>query len=258
MTIKATSPNTPKPIDIDPDTIDKLQNAISSDGLLLVDKPVGFSSAKVVAIVKRALRAKKVGHGGTLDPFASGLLILGINQGTKKLSSLLGSSKSYCAKAALGLQTTTDDLEGEPLKIKSETLDWPTTVDIKRAVAEFTGEQMQLPPNFSAKHVGGKRAYDLARQGQSFELKPKLVTVEHIELIDYIAKPTYRYNSVENASDLILLPTIEFAVTCSSGTYIRAIARDLGEKLKCYAHLCELRRESIGDFSVDNAINLNI
>jgi tRNA pseudouridine55 synthase len=208
------------------------------DGLIPLDKPVGPTSHDIVAIVRRALGIRSVGHTGTLDPFASGLLLLCVGQSTRLAEYLGGWPKEYAARARLGVQTTTDDLQGEVL---SESPEWEglSRDEVSSALTTFLGESEQIPPDFSAKKVGGTAAYTLARRGKEVELPPSPIVVHSIEIID------------------VSLPWVDFRVSCSTGTYVRALARDLGERLGVGAHLTELRRLAIGPFHVDQAITLD-
>ena len=206
-------------------------------GLALIDKPGSVTSHDEVARLRKELGTRKIGHAGTLDPMATGLLILGVGSATRLMQFFLGLDKSYRATVVLGQSTTTDDAEGETVAITDASA--ITTEQVLAALAEMTGEQLQLPSKVSAKKVKGKRAYDLVREGKEFELEPKQVTISRIEVMGDIQ--TGR------------LCQFEIEVDCSSGTYIRAIARDLGEKLGVGGHLSALRRLSIGPFSVDEA-----
>jgi tRNA pseudouridine55 synthase len=208
------------------------------DGLIPLDKPVGPTSHDIVAIVRRALGIRSVGHTGTLDPFASGLLLLCVGQSTRLAEYLGGWPKEYAARARLGVQTTTDDLQGEVL---SESPEWEglSRAEVSSALTTFLGESEQIPPDFSAKKVSGTAAYTLARRGKEVELPPSPIVVHSIEIID------------------VSLPWVDFRVSCSTGTYVRALARDLGERLGVGAHLTELRRLAIGPFHVDQAITLD-
>lgn len=207
---------------------------------LLVDKPAGPTSHDIVDQVRRLAGTRRVGHAGTLDPFATGLLILGIDKATKDLAGLLGADKSYVAEAQLGATSETDDPEG-PI---SERLDAVplAEVDIRAALARFLGEHDQVAPAYSAKKIGGKKLYDLARAGKAdtVERPIKRIRILEIELLTYA------------------WPRVRFSVTCSSGTYIRAIARDLGAALGTGAYLTALRRTRIGSLRVEDALALDV
>lgn len=205
-------------------------------GVLLLDKPVGPTSHDVVTRVRKVLGERRVGHTGTLDPFASGLLVVCAGPATRLVQYLVGADKEYEARARLGVRTETDDLEGETTATDEA---W-TGLDrarVEAALQGFVGETLQRPPAFSAKKVGGEAAHRKARRGEAVELEPVPVTVHEIEL---------------TALDL---PEITFRVRCSSGTYIRALARDVGEVLGTGAHLAALRRTRVGGWSVENAVD---
>ncbi|MEX0856342.1 MAG: tRNA pseudouridine(55) synthase TruB [Gemmatimonadota bacterium] len=208
------------------------------EGLLPVDKPIGPTSHDIVARARRELGLRRIGHTGTLDPFASGLLLLLLGNATRLAQYLDHLPKEYVAVARLGVRTTTDDLEGEELG-RSE--DWRAldTQRLAEVLDSFAGESEQLPPQFSAKKVGGNRAYQLARTGEEVALAPSRITIHEIQL--------------EKAP----LPEVHFRVRCSTGTYIRALARDLGDRLGVGAHLTALRRTAIGPFRAETALPLN-
>ena len=211
-----------------------------SDGFLVVDKAPGMTSHDVVAIGRRALNTRKVGHAGTLDPMATGVLVLGFNNGTRLLQYITDGDKSYTATIVLGASTTTDDYEGD---ITSTTdASHVRDEDIKRILATMVGEIMQRPTNVSAIKVDGKRAYDRARSGEEFELPARKVTISQLDILDIRHK---------DATTLV-----DIAVTCSAGTYIRAIARDLGAELKVGGHLNVLRRTRVAGFTLDGAVDI--
>ncbi|MEY4972504.1 MAG: hypothetical protein RL399_461 [Actinomycetota bacterium] len=212
-----------------------------SDGFLVVDKAPGMTSHDVVAIGRRALNTRKVGHAGTLDPMATGVLVLGFNNGTRLLQYITDGDKSYKATIVLGASTTTDDHEGEI----TSTADASGVKDeeIKRILGQMVGEIMQRPTNVSAIKVDGKRAYDRARSGEEFELPARKVTISQLDILDIRHK---------DATTLV-----DIAVTCSAGTYIRAIARDLGAELKVGGHLNVLRRTRVAGFTLDQAIGID-
>ncbi|MDR9362606.1 MAG: tRNA pseudouridine(55) synthase TruB [Microbacteriaceae bacterium] len=212
---------------------------MSVSGIALIDKPKGFTSHDAVAKLRGVLGTRKVGHAGTLDPMATGLLVIGVGSGTKLMTYLSGSNKSYQATVRLGQTTFTDDAEGEVIaQAEQSELDSLTPEEIKTVINSFLGKQQQVPSRVSAKKIDGKRAYDLAREGEEFELKAVEVEISRIE------------SSQPKFNQLI---DVDIAVDCSSGTFIRAIARDLGEKLGVGAHLTALRRTKVGDFSIDQA-----
>lgn len=207
-------------------------------GIVLIDKPQGFTSHDVVAKLRKTLGTKKIGHAGTLDPMATGLLVLGVDAGTKLLTFLVGADKTYEARIRLGQATVTDDAEGE---VNQET----SALHLNRAVIEaqigkLRGKISQTPSAVSAIKVDGKRAYDLVREGKEVELKSREVEVSRFEITSEI-EPLDQY--------------LEFdvVVDCSSGTYIRALARDLGAALRVGGHLRALRRTRVGSYLVANA-----
>ena len=211
-----------------------------SDGFLVVDKAPGMTSHDVVAIARRALNTRKVGHAGTLDPMATGVLVLGFNNGTRLLQYITDGDKSYTATIVLGASTTTDDHEGEILSTSDAS--HVSDDDIKRILATMVGEIMQRPTNVSAIKVDGKRAYDRARSGEEFELPARKVTISQLDILEIRHK---------EATTLI-----DIEVTCSAGTYIRAIARDLGAELKVGGHLNVLRRTRVAGFTLDQSIDI--
>ncbi|MGO1353903.1 MAG: tRNA pseudouridine(55) synthase TruB [Actinomycetaceae bacterium] len=208
-------------------------------GILLVDKAPDRTSHDVVARVRWLLGTKKVGHAGTLDPMATGLLILGIGQGTRLLTHLVGLDKTYEATIRLGLSTTTDDREGEPIGTPSDT-GGITDASIHQQLEQLRGDIQQVPSTVSAIKVDGKRAYARARAGEQVELAARPVRISQLDV-------TARRES-DGYVDL------DAVVTCSSGTYVRALARDLGAALGVGGHLTALRRTSIGPFTVDDAV----
>ncbi len=203
------------------------------DGILLIDKPKDISSFQVCEIIKKKLNAKKVGHGGTLDPFSTGLLIIGINQGTKLLNFFLEEKKEYIGIIELGKETDTYDITGNIIsEIKEINI---TEEQILNAIQKFTGVIEQAPPPFSAAKHNGKPLYKYARKGKIIKKQPRKVFIELFEILK------------------INLPEIEFRIVCSKGTYIRSIAHDLGNYLGTKGFLKELRRTAIGHYNVDNA-----
>ena len=203
-----------------------------------MDKPVGPTSHDVVARARQALGERSIGHTGTLDPFASGLLVLLVGKATRVARFLDGLAKTYLATARLGTRTTTDDLTGEPVGVPfTGTL--PDRAALAEGLAGFVGRQDQVPPAFSARRQDGERAYAIARRGEVVLLPPAAVTVHAAELLD-----------LQEGS-------ATFRVTVSTGTYVRALARDLGERLGVGAHLTALRRESIGGLRVEDAVGLD-
>jgi tRNA pseudouridine55 synthase len=204
-------------------------------GLLLVDKPAGITSHDAVGVVRRITGERRVGHTGTLDPFATGLLVVLVGRGTRLMPYVDGEPKVYDADIRFGTETTTDDLTGE----HTREAPLPTDEAIAEAVARLTGAIEQVPPAFSAKQVGGRRAYVAARRGEALELPPSPVVVHQW---DMRARHEQR---------------LTVRITCSGGTYVRALARDLGRLAGSAAHLGALRRLGSGPFSVDQAMTLD-
>jgi len=207
-------------------------------GILLVDKPKGVTSHDVVAMVRRQLGTKKVGHAGTLDPMATGLMVVGIDSGTKLLSHLFGLDKQYLATIRLGQATSTDDAEGEVLAEADASK--ITKEQLQLEIEKLTGEIEQVPSSVSAIKVDGRRAYDIVRSGESVELASRRVKIYRFQLISEITR-------VDKFLEFDVL------VDCSSGTYIRALARDMGQALGVGGHLRELRRTMVGEFRIDDA-----
>lgn len=205
-------------------------------GILLVDKPQGLTSHDVVSRTRKAAGTRKVGHAGTLDPMATGLLVLGLNSSTRLLTYLVGLDKEYFATIRLGATTSTDDAEGEVLeRISASSI---TDPQLTAGIAKLTGEISQVPSSVSAIKVDGRRAYALVREGEAVELKPRTVTIAAFDVL-------------ERRGD-----EVDVRVECSSGTYVRALARDLGADLGVGGHLTALRRTRIGPFSIDAASEL--
>lgn len=207
--------------------------------LLLIDKPKGITSHDVVDKVRKISGERRVGHAGTLDPNATGLLIVGVGrEATKKLGEITKSTKkTYEAEIFLGEERDTDDAEGVTIS-KAKGLLPPGKNEIRKILASFMGEQKQTPPTYSALKIKGRKAYELARKGKKIELKPRKIAVYSIKLVDY------QY------------PILKIRTTVSSGTYIRALARDIGKKLSCGAYLRNLRRTRVGKFDIKDAKKL--
>jgi tRNA pseudouridine55 synthase len=215
--------------------------AVSEAGLVIVDKPAGMTSHDVVGKCRRIFATRKVGHAGTLDPMATGVLVVGIERATKILGLLTATDKSYAATIRLGQTTTTEDAEGDVLQRVSAS---DVTDDaIGAAVAALRGEISQRPSAVSAIKVGGKRAYQLAREGRSVELAPRPVRIDRFEVFE-----------VRRSADVV---DVAVEVDCSSGTYIRALARDIGEALGVGGHLTALRRTRVGRFGLSEAHTLD-
>lgn len=211
-------------------------------GIALVDKPGGITSHDVVARARRALDIRKIGHAGTLDPMATGLLVLGVGSATRLLTFIVGLDKTYEATIRLGVSTDSDDADGvETARASADEVAAVTEEAIATGVAMLTGRISQVPSRVSAIKVGGKRAYDLARSGQDVELAPREVTVSRF------AVARVRRDTDAGTIDL------DVSVDCSSGTYIRALARDLGAHTGVGGHLTALRRTRIGPFEVAGA-----
>jgi len=204
----------------------------TSDGILLVDKPAGVSSHDVVALVRRARHGVRTGHTGTLDPFATGLLLIALGHATRLIRFLPSEPKVYQATIAFGASTDTDD--GTGTVVAQAAL--PDESSIRAAIPELTGTFEQRPPAYSARHVGGRRAYQVAREGIEPLLEPTTVTVHSWDV------------------ESIRASTLAATITCTSGTYIRALARDLGARCGSAAHLAALRRTRIGPFDVADAV----
>jgi len=210
--------------------------AAQGDFLLLVDKPEGPTSHDVVGMARRALGTRRVGHTGTLDPFASGLLVMCVGRATRLAEYLSGHDKRYVAEAHLGVTTDTLDPEGE-IQSTTDDLSGVTEDAIGHALRGLTGGIDQIPPQFSAKKVSGEAMHRKARRGETVSLRPVRVRVHAIQLLS------------------VALPRVRFEIHCSAGTYVRAIARDLGAALGVGAHLTTLRRTMVGSFDVRQAIS---
>ncbi|MGE0311070.1 MAG: tRNA pseudouridine(55) synthase TruB [Lautropia sp.] len=211
------------------------------DGLLLLDKPAGLSSNAALQRARRLFDASRAGHGGTLDPLASGLLPVMFGEACKLAEASLAGDKGYLATVRLGVRTSTDDREGEVLEVREPLLDG-RPIDraaIDRALAAFRGPIVQVPPVFSALKVGGVPMYKRARRGETLVPEPRRVTIHSLEI------------------DAWHSPDLVVRIRCSKGTYVRALARDLGVALGCGAHLAELRRTRVGRFDLDAAIGLD-
>lgn len=210
--------------------------------ILLFDKPYDWTSFDLVQKIRSLLKYRlklrkiKVGHAGTLDPLATGLMIICTGKATKKIEQLTGLSKEYMATIALGATTATYDLESVPENAKPFV--HVTADDIERVLLQFRGETEQVPPIFSAIKIKGEKAYELARRGQDIEMKPRPITLFELELVE------------------MALPKLVLRVLCSKGTYIRSLAHDIGQALGTGAHLTDLCRTRIGEFSLENALQI--
>ncbi len=207
--------------------------------LVVGEKPAGMTSHDVVSRVRREFGTRKVGHAGTLDPMATGVLILGIERGTKFLAHMVTATKAYNATISLGASTTTDDFEGEIISQTSAA--HITDAEILSAIANLTGDIMQKPAKVSAIKIDGKRAYQRVRDGEDVDIPARPVTVNRFEVLESRQSPR----------------EVDVVVECSSGTYIRSLARDLGEALGVGGHLTALRRTEVGPFSLDDASPLD-
>lgn len=210
-----------------------------TDAVLLVDKPAGVSSHDVVLAARRATGERRIGHGGTLDPFATGLLVLLVGRATRLLPYMSGEPKVYEATIRFGEERDTDDLGGVPTRSAPP----PSDADVRAALPALTGELLQTPPAYSAKHVGGRRAYAAARAGESVVLEPSRVVV-------------HRWHVAEWRRGAPGGDELDVEITCGGGTYVRALARDLGRLVGSAAHLAALRRTRSGVFHVSEATPL--
>ena len=205
-------------------------------GWLVLDKPQQITSTHALNKVKRLFDADKAGHAGTLDPLATGVLPIAFGEATKTIPHVMDSVKGYRFLVRWGIETDTDDAEGDPVR---ESPDRPTREAIEALLPQFRGTVMQTPPRYSAIKIAGERAYDLARDGEQFDIAPRPVEISRL---DIVAAPT--------------ADTCLFAAECGKGTYVRAIARDLGRLLGCFGHVAELRRTRVGPLTGEDAISL--
>jgi tRNA pseudouridine55 synthase len=209
------------------------------DGFILINKPKNWTSYDVIRVLKKLFNVKKIGHSGTLDPFAEGLLIIGINRATKFIEFLMNLPKEYIAKIKFGIETDTLDIDGKIIncdnsfKLNENVL--------QMAVDDFPRSYEQIPPKFSAKKVDGSRAYELAREGKEFELKPKLVSIYDLKI-----------ENIDEANNEAV-----FYLKVSSGFYVRSFARDLANRIGTFGYLLELKRIAIGNFKLENAHNID-
>jgi tRNA pseudouridine55 synthase len=205
------------------------------NGWVVLDKGVGMTSTHAVAVVKRALSAKKAGHAGTLDPLASGILPIALGEGTKTVPFVMDGRKAYRFTVTWGIETDTDDAEGRVVGTSDLR---PTREEVEALLPRFTGAIMQTPPRFSAIKIQGERAYDLARDGEIVELQPRPVEIDHLSVAEHADGKT----------------VIE--AECGKGTYVRALARDFGRALGCLGHVSTLRRTRVGPFSESDAVTV--
>ena len=211
-------------------------NTYEQGQVLLINKPLHWTSFDVIRKIRNSIGIKKVGHAGTLDPLATGLLIICTGKFTKKINEYMAREKEYSGSFTLGATTPTYDLESEPGNFKSiENLSYE---EIKNTNQKFTGEILQIPPAHSAIKLKGKRVYQLARKGAEVKLEPRKILIKEFEVGE------------------IRLPTVDFRIVCSTGTYIRSLANDFGEALGCGAYLSSLCRTRIGEFKLEDALSI--
>ncbi|MBO6739648.1 MAG: tRNA pseudouridine(55) synthase TruB [Phycisphaerales bacterium] len=212
------------------------------EGVIVIDKSLGLSSMQVCAIVRGKLKAGgapkrvKVGHGGTLDPLASGVLVVLVGKATKRCDQVMAGSKRYETTIDLSRLSSTDDLEGELTAVQVDRV--PELEDVERACTQWTGSVMQKPPAYSAIKVNGQRAYALARKGEEVELKPRPVRIDSVKIVEYN------------------WPMLTLDITCGKGTYIRSLGRDIGETMGVGGVLTGLRRTRVGRFAIEDAVTL--
>src|SRR5712692_6484537 len=225
------------------------------DGALIIDKPAGMTSHDVVALVRKTIGERRVGHTGTLDPFATGVLVVLVGRATRLAQFLSGAEKEYEAVIRLGYATDTGDITGARVEkdkpgFTTETKRTPSFLgeEIETALASLRGEIEQTPPMYSAKKIGGRKLYELARRGEEVERKPVRVTISELECI---SQPADLVKSNDDG-----MQDLRVRVVCSAGTYIRTLAEDLGQQLGRGAHLAELRRTRAGKFKIEDAITL--
>ena len=231
-------------------------SAASTDvvsGLLIVDKPQGITSHDVVSRTRRLAHTRRVGHAGTLDPMATGVLVLGINKATRLLTWITDHSKRYEAQVRFGVETTTEDAEGEVTSTKG--CEGLGNEEIEAVLSRFRGTISQVPSAVSAIKVNGKRAYARVRAGEDVKLEPREVEISLLEAQGQPRSQRVEY-ALEGKSTQVNCVDLNVVVECSAGTYIRALARDLGNALGCGAHLTSLRRTRVGEFSIDSAHTL--
>ena len=220
-------------------------------GWIILDKPSGITSAHAVAKVKRLLKPEKIGHAGTLDPLASGVLPLALGEATKTIPYMMDADKAYEFTVSWGQERDTDDCEGKAIKTSEKR---PTAQEIEAVLPQFRGTILQAPPAFSAIKVDGRRAYDLARQGEAVELKAREVIIKQLAVSSW--------QLAENQADLPYanchMLTASFVCRCSKGTYIRSLARDMGRVIGCFGYISALRRIKVGRFDETQAISLEM
>jgi len=205
-------------------------------GWIILDKPLGLGSTECVSKIKWLYQAAKCGHAGTLDPLASGMLPIALGEATKTVPYVMDGEKTYRFTVSWGAETNTDDLEGEIVRSSPSR---PSAQDIRALIGEFTGEIQQTPPAFSAVKINGERAYNLARDGEEVEIEPRAVVIHRLDLVE----------TQENDAAV-------FECECGKGTYVRALARDMGRRLGCFGHVSELRRTAVGPFDEEDLVPL--
>lgn len=232
----------------------KIQNPTSPDGVLIVDKPADWTSHDVVAKVRKILRTRRVGHTGTLDPFATGVLVICVNQATRLVQYLTGDDKEYVATMRLGFATDTGDFTGQPLPPVADT-SHITPEQVQAVLKEFQGRIRQIPPMYSAKKVGGVRLHELARRGEEIERQAIEIEIKELELLSpefLSATKAHEENTEKNPEEKVF----SFRVVCTAGTYVRTLAEDIGKKLGVGAHLTALRRTRAGSCRLSEAVTL--
>lgn len=207
------------------------------DGVFVIDKPKGWTSFDVVNFIKKRFKLRRIGHAGTLDPLATGVLVILIGKATKLSERFINQDKEYIAELTVGKKTDTADAEGKVF-FESEILDF-SSQKLKKIFEGLKGERLQIPPMFSSVKYKGKRLYELARKGIEVNRRPRQIHIKEIDLLK------------------VNLPKIKFFVRCSKGTYVRTLCENIGEMLGCGAYMSELRRIRSGDFSIDDAITIN-
>lgn len=208
------------------------------NGLLIINKPLTYSSMDVIRILRRVTGIKKIGHAGTLDPLATGVLLVCIGKATKKIESLMNTNKEYLAEINLTAFSETDDAEGKLSFIDIKKI--PTLEEIKEITKSFIGDISQIPPKYSAIKIAGQPAYKKMQRGESFEIQARIIKIYSIEIISYE------------------WPTLKINVKCGRGTYIRTLARDIGTKLNTGGYLTGLIRTAVGNYTIDQAIDFNM
>lgn len=212
-------------------------------GWLTFDKPMHMTSTQAVGIVKRLFNAQKVGHAGTLDPLATGILPIALGEATKTVPFIVDGTKAYTFTVRWGIETSTDDTEGEPVETSDRL---PDEAEIEACLPRFRGAVSQIPPQFSAVKVAGQRAYDLARDGEQVSLKAREVFIDALEIT--ASEPDGPVNTK--------CATTTFSAVCGKGTYVRSLARDIGRALGCFGHVTQLRRTAVGPFALGTAVTL--